>query len=180
MRTWGLFSYASHSRQIPLKRVLGWCGDCAGVVAVEVLPTQAEIDHARNIIASMSVVLNEVRSQAPGRWHWVTKLLRLPPEMPEGAFELWLKLKDARHDLKEDVQRLSALRHRRSSARCLECGSQDCRRLPRLSLAAEPTGFVHPGCGGEILSEPSGFRISIRLQHRIYDLEGCLLEAEEA
>jgi len=71
-----------------------------------------------------------------------------------------------------------------SSARCLFCSMQDILHLtiPRITLGEPPvsTGFIHPECGGQLMVEESGYRVSFRFDNiHVYDCEGHFLRKQK-
>ena len=77
---------------------------------------------------------------------------------------------------------------RRGSERCLRCGSTDHQPFnnamqPDQELnysGTQPTGFIHPGCGGTIQFKGDGMRFAMAFRSKkVYSTEGELLREEQ-
>ncbi|MDZ7691802.1 MAG: hypothetical protein U5K69_11865 [Balneolaceae bacterium] len=89
----------------------------------------------------------------------------------------------------EELQRLEALSQRKSSARCLECGSHDFEIIPNVEPDKKQrktgipirTGLFHRNCGGRIYADlrAPNFFMGDRLPERFYDVEGIEIENHE-
>lgn len=86
----------------------------------------------------------------------------------------------------EEVARFEALKDRKSSARCLACGSHDFELIPyvepdndhRITGLPIRTGLFHRNCGGRIYAEfrSPNFFMGDTLPERFYDFEGVEIE----
>ena len=82
-------------------------------------------------------------------------------------------LAEARSELKARKHRYQ----RQGTERCLKCGHQSATPFEGVintSLTIDgvlerrnPTGVLHPGCGGELFAEGGGMRFSVRLATRV-------------
>ena len=82
----------------------------------------------------------------------------------------------------EEIERLDVLRDRKSSARCLACGSHDFELIPNVEPDREQrksglpirTGLFHRNCGGRIYAEfrAPNFFMGDKLPERFYNIEG--------
>ena len=86
----------------------------------------------------------------------------------------------------EEIERLDVLRNRKSSARCLACGSHDFELIPNVEPDREQrksglpirTGLFHRNCGGRIYAEfrAPNFFMGDNLPERFFDIEGIEIE----
>lgn len=86
----------------------------------------------------------------------------------------------------EEVERLEALRGRKSSARCLACGSHDFELIPIVEPNREQrrsglpirTGLFHRNCGGRIYAEfrAPNFFMGDSIPERVFDIEGYFIK----
>jgi hypothetical protein len=188
MAVWGRFSYDDSAEPIPLKRQIAWCTACRDLVPLEVLPTEAAIRDLESEIANKTRIIDDFMTKAEQQKTWLQKLLGSSVKMATEIQDIDFQRSYREDDLKAERARENFLVGRRSNPKCLLCGSEDCFALPaKISprgtdrAPGPPThiGMKHPGCGGELMVEHSGIRISKRLNHRIYDREGTLLKIVE-
>lgn len=169
---WGSRVYVLPSgAQVRAASQLGWCHDCEGLAAVEVIQTVdewlARVREADNAVASLGA--------KPIR-HWWQFWGREVGEWQE-RYEAAVKLVEASREAMEITGR------RESGPRCMTCSGVrvefpfDEIAQPHGPPAPVPTGFSHPGCGGELMAKVrSGMMVSIRpLVHR-YTPEGEFIE----
>lgn len=175
--TWGTKEYVlGNGVRIQAWPRLGWCEDCRELAAVEDLSVEshrADLDKAVNELIAPG--FRPVR-----RWwelHWF-----ILPGLWHRKFKDWnccvSKIDDAM-----DTLRLIA--RRKTPPRCLACGSNHVtaplvtdRSEWRDTSQPKKTGFVHPGCGGEMWMLMDGFRIALKPKIRRYSPEGDFIEEE--
>jgi hypothetical protein len=173
---WGNFEYElSDGTRIPLLRSLGWCHDCKSATPIEQLtPIKKELTDVlgrpRNSAFELKLELDRAKS-------------RLRNIFGFGKAAIDRLTSDLEYTIKEEHENTlynNLIESRLGSPRCLICSKRDVLslRLPSISegAPAKTTGFIHPECGGELLAENSGFRISKTFRSvRIYDPEGVFL-----
>lgn len=179
--TWGIREYVlPNGVRLPVDWNLGWCEDCAGLAAVEVLSE----DGRQKDLKEAEVELAAHPPRPVRRWWQLHRYVlnrawhNRVREWEHSQLRLQCKLDDA-HDA------LDLLRKRNQPCRCLACGSH--RVHAPLVTNAEPwndpeqplrTGFLHPGCGGELWMREADIRFAMRPSVRRYSPEGDLLEKE--
>ena len=179
--TWGIREYVlPNGVRVPVDWRLGWCEDCAGLVAVEVLSEDDRLKDRKEAEAELAAhpphpvrhwwqphrfVLNSAWHNRIGEWE-------------RARLRLQGRLDDA-HDAVDYIRRRSKPR------KCLACGSH--RVHAPLVTNTEPwndadqaqrTGFIHPGCGGELWMREEGMRIALKPTVRRYSPEGDLIGKE--
>jgi hypothetical protein len=176
--TWGYRYYLYGESRVRMAVTLGWCHLCNGLAAVEVLPTALGEAERQQQLDALRIALHEELTASPTKRRWWqlharkgTKQIRLESE-----------IKSAEEDLAKYHLRRAALSNRTSQGRCLRCGAEECAPLPPhekdyfdMASTPIPTGFTHPGCGGELVTICDGTRLNVRLTDKAYDLEGQLL-----
>ncbi|WP_432698584.1 hypothetical protein ACQUQP_09645 [Marinobacterium sp. YM272] len=163
--------YLDGSVEVPLHSTLGWCEECAALRPVEHFEdaawTQQEIDAIQAELQSLSDT--RVKRFA----------LRLLPG--KRATVDWLA-----RQISSLQRRLALIAERRGDEACLVCGS---RQLQSFNgdyslemddtfsyVGSKPTGFLHPGCGGEFIATGSDVRFILSRTTYCYDLEGRLID----
>lgn len=181
---WGFFSYLDGDAVIPLQRSLGWCEACASLAPVEVLPSAAALARLEAASAAAAARLQPLLAAARRRQQRLARLLGWPLRLDLETAAAEAEFEQAQRELAEARARAAALRARSSGPRCLHCGSHACVPLPPSAAAATgapaSVGMAHPGCGGELLRQPAGFRVAAGMTSRYYDLEGRLVRLERA
>ena len=176
-RTWGTKEYVlDNGVRVPLDWRLGWCHDCKGLAAVEALSAE----ECRKALSEAQKTLSDMGPPPVRRW-W---------QLHRFVFRgLWRKrVNDWMYSACQVEDARDALRlteKRKNPPRCLACGGS--RVIAPLvtdrsewadSSKPKRTGFVHPGCGGEILMVMDGFRIGLRPSVRRYTPEGNFIGQE--
>ena len=149
--------------RLPLERQLGWCDDCWSLVEMEDLGS----DEIRQELESL-------RSQLEVANRGIAKFL--PAKRREVAT---LKSKIANL-----APRYSHQLSRRSSEKCLRCGSPHVSPLPKLNWPSKSGVYVrnswtHPGCGGTMLTHGDDVHFSETSPRVIYDQEGTFVREED-
>ncbi len=152
--TAGHFSYqAADGFRFPLKQRSGWCFDCDSHVPVEDLRTED--------------LLQEIVS--------------LHQQVPKDAGFFKSLSSSYKHDKKlltdqltRLEKRLDLIKTRQSPPKCLSCGGG------HISLVegAGPSCY-YPGCKGTLQEQGDPLHLSLEFDHRIYDLEGLLIQVIE-
>jgi len=174
MKTWGIFEYQDTEGRYPCNRQLGWCADCNDLVPME------DFSNPDSYAEHIEDRLHWLKSETYSAWQAFLNALS--------------RRRRTRHQewLVEAEAALRGLRNgqlRRGTERCLKCGSQAVSsfdgcvdvRLSDDGMVFEgrnPTGYLHPGCGGEFVAEGSEMRFSMRFFTRVYSPEGYLLAEE--
>jgi hypothetical protein len=91
------------------------------------------------------------------------------------------------HEIQMNTATLRNAFRRKGTERCLECGSSDVKAFDgdvNITLSddsvfegSNKTGFIHPGCGGELVARGSGARFNIARETRIYTPHGDFVES---
>lgn len=187
--SWSRFSYQCQCALIPIKKEAGWCSRCGSLRAIEVLPSEDQIEMLKREVANLSCVSSAKRPSLKSEDSWFMKI-----KFSIASFVDIGRLVDTERaiiesDLMEELGRHKILRRRNSPPRCLQCGSIEISRILvnqerqesglRRGLAAY-TEFHHPGCGGRIIRKDSGCGFRRMPAHRIYDTEGNFLHEHES
>lgn len=165
---WGNFAYLVDGVEVPLMHQLAWCLECQSFAAVEELAGLEQcvaelITHVHHMVVARGSFLASLASallpgsRAATRAAMVkAKALALRIEMLQG----------------------------RDRGRCLTCGSTAWLdfdpTLIRSAYSLPPghtlsSGFVHPGCGGEILVKGNSMRLRLAFEPKRYDADGLRL-----
>lgn len=179
---WGYRYYLVGHEQYPMSVGMGWCHDCEALVPSENRPDAETEAHLAQASERLTRALDAQRREdgLARRW-W--QLSRRDSTL---AARFKYQLKDTQEAL-ERVRTLRALLCKRVSGnRCLRCGSENTFLLPEspadyLDDDSSPPvelGCRHPQCGGELMVQSTGLRLSIRTTPCAYDLEGRRLDAE--
>lgn len=159
--TWGIWEYLlPNGVRIQAEIRLGWCHDCKNIAPVEYLDVsaaQAEVKKRQEYLATLKA--DSSLQEDVEDWQFYAN-----------------RLADA-----EDY--LSVITNRKSPPKCLSCGS-DHAVAPVVSSTSGvesdgvpvPTGFTHPGCGGQITMSYDGFRIALQPQAHRFTPEGLRIE----
>jgi hypothetical protein len=181
-RTWGTKEYLlPNGVRLLVDWRLGWCEDCVGLAAVESL----KIDNRRKKVEKAEQEFARHPPRPVRRWWHLhrfvqSRLWRLRVEdWEQQSFYLTSTLDDARDTL-------DLLGQRKNPPRCLTCGStrvveplvQHREAWDDLSQT-KATGFIHPGCGGELWMIDSGLRFIIWQMVRRYTAEGDFIAEED-
>lgn len=179
--TWGTREYVlPNGVRLPVEWELGWCEDCAGLAAVEVLSEAGRQKDLKEAEAELAA-----HPPRPTRHWWQLRRFVFGRTWRNrvGEWERdWLRLQCTLDDARDA---LDHIRLRGQPRKCLACGSH--RVHAPLVTNAEPwndpgqpqrTGFIHPGCGGELWMLDEGTRFALRPSVRRYSPEGDLIEKE--
>ncbi len=171
--TWGYRYYLYGELKVRMQVEIGWCHACSYLGVVEVLPSaDGELERQQRL-KTFQNELNEVLAANPPRKRWWPFQARKSTKQANLEYEV----ESATKALAEYRLARKALSSRVSRGRCLRCGSEDCLRLPPhevddFATEAQPVGFEHPGCGGQLTIVNDDLRVSARLTDTAYDLEG--------
>jgi len=162
--------YLDDDVEVPLYSTLGWCEDCAALRPVEHFHdtawTQEEINE---IDAELAQLTNT----------WFKRLTVRLFNSNSGHRE-WLE--ERRTAL---MHRLVLIEKRCGDEACLTCGSRHLQPFTgdySLELddtfayvGSKPTGFIHPGCGGEFIATGSDIRFHFARIKYCYSSDGTLI-----
>jgi len=165
----GDFRYVDGECEIPLDRTLGWCADCQEFVPIE------QFDDIEEVAAEIERVLYEM-SIIEKKW------------LPVSLFSNRRKQRLARlEQLAGLTKRLALIERRKGHEKCLSCGSVNVSRFDgdyseidsfKYSQKIIHTGYLHPGCGGEILATLCPMRFSIIFEPKCYSVNGDRIEGQ--
>jgi hypothetical protein len=157
---WGDFSYIDGTQDFPLERCIGWCHGCDAFAPIE------DFSDEEQLICRLADLTEEVTS------------IRKKPVL----FFLTGSAKHRRDRLLEELSvishRLRLIRDREGAEKCLYCGSSSVKAFDgRCGTYDEipneqPTGFMHPGCGGEFIASRNPMRLSLVFSPNYYSVEG--------
>lgn len=179
--TWGIREYVlPNGVRLPVDWQLGWCEDCAGLAAVEVLSEDGHQKDLKEAEAELAA-----HPPRPARHWWQLPIFVLNSawqrrigEWERDRLRLQCMLDDA-HDA------LDLLRRRSQARKCLVCGSHRVHAplITNAELWNDPeqpkrTGFIHPSCGGELWMREDGLRLALKPSVRRYSSEGDLIQKE--
>ena len=162
---WGDFKYIENKNEFHLTRTLGWCFDCQRFVPIE------DFSNIDEVIAEIGTLTAELKSDYE---KWLSFLFSI----------FTRKHTIGRVDEISDLaKRLSLIRQRKGSEKCLACGSSNIKPfdgdyslefevMEGLVQGSKRTGFTHPDCGGEIIASSSGMRLNMRFSPRYYNFDG--------
>jgi hypothetical protein len=175
---WGRFAYELQGGEsISLRRCLGWCSDCKSLRAIENLTKDSLRKATTELKAKVATLTNNIENANRGLSAFFgfakTRIRRLARDRDFYQTKL----------LEATLYR-GVLESRRSSARCLYCGTD---KVISVELPDAPkngsqlvTQFVHPECGGHLVVFDDGFRLALSFPVvRIYDSEGIFVREQE-
>lgn len=163
---WGRRSYRlPDGRDADVGRALAWCNACNGFVMMEQFPKPGEVQE--QLMAAASDLEEQQIPKEYFLFRFIKWQVRPKPENLE-LYQRRLRKAEALRDW---------CRTRKSLPKCLTCGSTDVQETNLWGDQQKET-IRHPNCGGEFQVEESEIRISKRLKHRFYDVEGNFLWEE--
>lgn len=172
-RVWGRREYfLGEGYSVQLEWDLGWCEDCHGLAAVEVLSEaqrRAELEKAESELAALGFRPGPRWWEFP--WTWQSKL------------EKWKEIAPKAHDAKLALQ---LILDRKTPPRCLACGSEHVIAPLETDKSewidySQPKriGFLHPGCGGELWKKKSDTRLAFRRSVLLYTPNGQFIKQND-
>jgi hypothetical protein len=171
----GIRHYSTSIGQIPVEKSLGWCNTCAGLRAIERLPSHATLKDLEQKAQSLTKRISTLEAQAPVAT-WLRRWLPLP--VPREVASLIVQRRDIESSR---VKLLHLFKTRMGGSRCLACCSEDHQQLPEgflkpheMSELPVALGVSHPGCFGEFVVTER-LRINVAIQTVLYDIEGRIL-----
>ena len=177
---WGRYAYElPDGIRINLNRRYGWCCDCKTIAPVEDL---RYLDFSKDTGGTLSESLLEYESEIKRLGKGIIGRLGFNKGRIKYIEE---KIKVVRDRHREITANNNLVKSRIGKPRCLKCSG---RKISYLDLPEKeectqqfiPTGFIHPGCNGQIMIGYFGFRIAMSFNEiHIYDSEGVYLRNEE-
>lgn len=175
----GIFSYQIFGTLIDIDHKLGWCGKCASIRFVEVLPSATSLERLRTEYDRLSSEIENAkmalrnRGTQPGQFGDTESIL------PGNLEHLQSEVIFLSRTIENQGKLLVAMAGRKSGPRCLLCGSRKVKYLPAFERDTEANGqqsinaFIHPNCGGRLTvgSIPIEISFSSVMSHRTYDHE---------
>jgi hypothetical protein len=158
-----------------ISRTIAWCNDCNDLSPVEDLPDEDELEERLSEASSELTKQQQLRPNIPVEHRSFFGLKKKQIWPNEGHIEFF----------ENAVQRIKTAmylqKQRRTGSKCLRCGSLDIHEegLWDKKQKEYRQDMIHPGCGGRIKVEDSGYRVALSAKHRIYDTEGNFLREEE-
>ena len=173
--TWGYRYYLYGESKARMRVAIGWCFDCNDLGAIEVLPSaEGESARQKKVDNLQAGLLAEIAKNLPKKSWW-----QFGESKSNTQLKFEREIKSAEEALLEYQLSRAALSTRKSQARCLRCGAEQCVLLhPPETEYCNPTvqpipiSFEHPGCGGYLTIFNDGMRLNVRLTDNAYDLEG--------
>jgi hypothetical protein len=163
--------YLDGDVKVPVRCTLGWCEACSTIRPVE------RFDDAAHVCAKLDDIETELNQRSSS---WLKRLFnRVLPASRSSLIQLSKEFVTLQH-------RLALIERRHGDEACLSCSSR--RLLPftgdyELELGGDffykgskPTGFFHPGCGGEFVAQASDIRFNFARITYCYSPAGELLE----
>lgn len=177
---WGCYEYQlPDGRRAPVLRQRGWCGACNGIRPIEILSLEAW----EKEVKSVSEIIDSLGPEPVRRiWHISKSAWRKEHARWLTSHKSWQSRLAAAKD------GFAMLASRESPPRCLLCSGTDVSG-PIPGDKFDPsignpspyhTGFLHPGCEGELLVSTSIMRISIAPTTRLYSVEGDFMGEDTA
>lgn len=156
---------------LPVRWTLGWCSGCKRSRRLEDWPHEALLVREGAELLAYAEVQRQRDAEAQTRQGgWLSRLVRREPAKDAPG-----ELAVSRHAQElADLQLYHRLLNvRRSTNRCMECGSTQVWHW----YLEKDEAPEHPGCGGHYRAshEDSGIRLNYRGMAVLYDLEGKLL-----
>jgi len=161
--TWGEYAYIDGGEEYSVNRILGWCPDCANCVPLE------EFGDEERLITGLMEAVQDTGGYLRKR----IVLFLSKSSVQRRNYTL--------NKLEEMTWRLSLIRERKGTEKCLRCGSSNAQEFSggipvHKSWSHDPdiaaTGFKHPGCGGEFIAIPNPVRLSLVITPNYYTVDG--------
>ena len=162
---WGEHTYIEDDKEIAVSNILGWCANCSRFVPVE------DFDDEEEVIADLEQAIKIVSASIQKRL--VVCISKRARNYRDGML-------DSLHAL---TRKLSLIRERKGTEKCLCCGSMSITRVDGVSRSKGRqekwrTGFVHPDCGGEFLAKPNPIWLHPVLTPNYYTTDGMPLTSD--
>lgn len=150
--------------QIPLDRTYGWCDACERMVAIEDLSGRSALDDLRKY--------KDWKLQAEDK---LRRSIFFQGKEKQ-------RLSEINNLIAETERQLAFLQNRKSPAKCLTCGSESNKILPRVPFPDKTgvpvaAGWSHPSCGGRMFATLQNYRFSMSNAPRVYDEHGLSKDA---
>jgi hypothetical protein len=173
--TWGLFSYSlPDGRYAFIDRTIAWCDGCDDFVPAEHIPDVEELEEKLDK-KSRELESEQHRLRQPIEHRAFFGLIR--KQIWPDAKDVWVYEREvARAQASLDWRKI-----RKSAPKCLLCGSPivQQKELWDRETRQWAEGITHPGCGGKIRIEDSGYQIALGTKHRVYDTDGDFIREED-
>jgi len=158
---WGDFKYIIDGSEYHVDRVIGWCFNCNELVAIE------DFNNIDKVIGEIEKLTNKLKSDYMSFFSYL--------------LSLWF-YKDNLNEISELTKKLSMIRQRKGSEKCLVCGCSKIKFFngdysleqdsdSRSYQGLKHTGFFHPDCGGEIIAKPDPIHFNMKFYPRRYHFD---------
>lgn len=163
--------YLINDTKVTLKKELHWCVDCNKFTPCE---SFEDLESVESKIAETIDMLNKYDKPLKLITSFIIPSVR------------WNK-QFLMNSLLDHIERVKLIKLRKGSERCLCCGSQNLipfednaklipKTWPESYSGNEPTGFVHPNCGGRIRARSSNSRFTLSISEVAYNQDGFRIE----
>lgn len=161
---YGIFNYLDSGKEYNVKRSYGWCFKCENFTAIEKIDDFEENNYE---IASIHEKIYLVENA--NFWKKRTKEYK----KAKRDYEFYLK------HIEELKWRRQFLINRKTSPKCLLCGSEHVKKMNVQNMDYYDKGpdqvksnYEHPGCGGNLMIVRPTIRIHYKYDPVYYDLNG--------
>lgn len=187
MVLWGHINYKNNGKSLNVNRKLGWCDDCRQICPIEELASPQTLEVAIAKHRELQATLNSLTEPLKLKRSFLARLLKLEPVLPNTFSSLKSEIAILSDDIQEMREQLSFFENRKSSPRCLSCGSHRISSLPNFEYPDEvddydeaKTVYVmpHPICGGAIKVHNPSIRFTMKMRERVFDIEGIEIKNE--
>ena len=161
--------YVDGDCEIRLRKTLGWCSNCKEFVPIE------HFEDNEEVAAEIEKILDGVKVRTKKRL----------------SISLFGNRRKERLNRLEElpglIKRLVLIEKRKGREKCLHCGSVNVSRFDGDYSQIDPyrpdgksvhTGYLHPGCGGEILATASPMRFFNTFEAKLYSINGDRIEGQ--
>lgn len=181
---WGYFSYAVSPEPVPVKRELVWCHGCGRPTPGESLASRVGVLKREDMLQKARGALQKELDSLAASKNFLDRIFWWKERESQLVVELRNQITEIAKDLERETILVMHQLNRKTPARCLICGSVHIVPFPpgeKVSLFDENSkgngsmAFIHPNCGGTVSGRDSGLRASVRMSHRMYDIDGQFL-----
>ncbi len=173
-----------------------WCYDCNYIAHAEDFEQHAKkrawyIRHIRRLIRVRFGMSAEIlmppklrirKDLEDKRNNSSLEILREFGFLPPKRITLDLAISELNSRLSTSTYWLDFITNRKSPPKCLSCGGSNFQYINTESKKSDirENSSEHPGCGGKLYEQESGWRLSIGVLTVLYDIEGNRIDSDRA
>jgi hypothetical protein len=164
---WHKSSYVDGKTEFFCNKSMGWCDDCSEITPVE------DFENTDYELEEINKRTQWLRDEQGTFWQALCNLIFPSRRRLQHSYL---------NDIYSAYRAISLASKRIGTECCLNCGSRKIEHVnskAKLNLSnnmtytgSSGTGFIHPRCGGELISNGSNMRYSVKTRTKLYSTEG--------